>query len=87
MQTFNKKLESTHDILNQLGIVAPWKEARGRKPKYFFHTMQPGQIIEKPVALNKARAIQTAMKNAANRQGFKVTIQNKGNFLRIKLIK
>lgn len=79
--------ESTADILKGLGIQAPWIESRGRKPIYFFHDMQPGQIKIKNVPLKKARSIQTSIKNAANRQGIKITIQNKGTFLKIKRIK
>lgn len=79
--------ESIQEILKGLGIAAPWIESRGRKPKYFFHTMKPGEIITRPVSLQKGRTIQTSMKNAANRQGIKITIQNKGTFLKIKRIK
>ena len=87
MQKFNKEIEPMSEILKSLNIPAPWIEARGRKPKYFFHQMQPGEIITRAVSLQKARTIQTAMKQAANRQGIEITIQNKGTFLKIKRIK
>lgn len=84
MKKSNKKFETIEDILRRLDLVPPWMESRGRKWKYFFHTMRKGEIIKKAVSLKKARAIQCAMKHAANRQGFDVSIQNKGSFLLIR---
>lgn len=80
----SKDPESMADILESLNISAPWRESRGRKPKYFFHHLAPGQVEKRSVPLAKARTIQTAMKQAANRQHIKITIQNKGNFLLIR---
>lgn len=80
----NKKVETIEDILKSLKIVPPWRETRGPKPKYFFHTMKKGDVLKKEVPLKRARGIQIAMKHAANRQGFDVTIQNHGSFLLIR---
>lgn len=80
----NKKIESIEEILRSLNIPAPWTETRGPKYKYFFHTMRKGEIVRRPVSLKKARAIQTAMKRSAERQGFDVNIQNHGNYLLIR---
>jgi hypothetical protein len=79
--------QSTEEILRELNIAAPWIEARGAKRKYFFHQIEPGQVITRPVSLRKSRAVHTAMLKAAKNQGIHVTIQNKGLFLKIKRIK
>lgn len=79
--------QSTKEILEELKIFTPWVEARGAKRKYFFDKMQPGQIITRPVKRKKSRAIHTAMLTSAKQQGFRITIQNKGTFLKIKMIK
>ena len=65
-------------------IPPPWVETRGRKWKYFFHTMKKGEIIKREVSLSKARSVQVSIKQAANKQGFDVTIQNHGRFLLIR---
>lgn len=79
---------SIQEILQGLGIVSnEMQETRGRKKKYFFYHLKKGEQEKKKVTLSKARAIQTAMKNAANRDGIKVIIQNHGTFLLIKRIK
>ena len=87
MQAYNKKLEPMNLIFNSLGIEPPWLETRGRKPKYFFHHLQPGQIETRAVNPTKAKAIQTALKNAATRQGIRITTQNKKTYIKIKRIK
>lgn len=87
MKKHSSDPQSTEEILRELNIAAPWIEARGGKRKYFFHQMQPGEIIIRPVSLKKARAVHTAMLSSAKKQGFKITIQNKGTFLKIKRIK
>lgn len=80
----NKKVESIDDILRSLDLAPPWRETRGPKHKYFFHTMKKGEVVKKAVPLNRARNIQTSMKQAANKQGIDISIQNHGNFLLIK---
>jgi hypothetical protein len=80
----NKKVESIEDILRSLDLAPPWVETRGPKRKYFFHTMKKGEIIKKPVPLKYARSIQVSMKQAANKQGIDVSIQNHGRFLLIR---
>jgi len=85
MERCNKKLESIEDILRKLDLIPPpWVETRGRKWKYFFHTMKKGEIIKREVSLSKARSVQVSIKQAANKQGFDVTIQNHGRFLLIR---
>lgn len=80
----NKKIESIDDILRSLDLAPPWIETRGPKRKYFFHTMKKGEVIRKQVSLKRARTIQTAMKQAANKQGIDISIQNHGSFLLIR---
>jgi hypothetical protein len=80
----NKKIESIDDILKSLDLAPPWIETRGPKRKYFFHTMKKGEVIKKAVPLKHARTIQTSMKQAANKQGIDISIQNHGRFLLIR---
>lgn len=80
----NQEPESIESILKSLSIPAPWIETRGPKMKYFFHHLKPGQVEKKEVAKKKARTIQVSMKQAANRQGFDVSIQNHGDYLLIR---
>lgn len=80
----NGLFETPGEILRGLNILPAWGETRGPKPKYFFHHLRPGQIERKTVSLNRARSIQTSIKQAANRQGYDITIQNHGTYLLIK---
>jgi len=79
--------QTAAEVLKELNLFTPWVETRGAKRKYFFDKLQPGQIIKQVVKSKKARAIHTAMLTSAKQQGFKITIQNKGTFLKIKMIK
>lgn len=84
----NQEPEKVGDILRSLDLFpAPWIETRGRKRKYFFHHMKPGQVDKIKCFMKKARAIQTAIKKAANEQGFKIMTQNRGNYIAVKRIK
>ena len=80
-------LEAIGGILKSGLSLAVWNETRGNKQKYFFHLMQKGEIRRKEVKPEKARSIQSSMKQAANRQGIFITIQNHGNYLLIKRTK
>ena len=80
--------QAIQEILSGLKIVSDeMRETRGRKKKYFFYHLQKGEHFKKIVPLSKGRTIQTAMKNAANRDGIKIMIQNHGTYLLIKRIK
>lgn len=84
MKISNQEPQSIEEILRELDLVPPWKESRGRKMKYFFHQMKPGEVVKHFVSMKKSRAVQVAIKNAANRQKFDVTVQNHGRFLLIR---
>jgi hypothetical protein len=75
-----------HDVLQSLNLPGfpAWRETRGRKKKYTFYHLQKGEIQKIIVPLKRARAVQTAMKRAANKEKVKITIQNHGAFLLIK---
>jgi hypothetical protein len=83
----NQDFESIGSILLTGSQVLEWSETRGPKEKYFFYGMKRGEIRKKNVDPKKARTIQTSMKNAANRQGVPVTIQNHKTYLLIKRTK
>ena len=84
MKKWNKKIQSIEEILRELNLVPPWIETRGPKRKYFFHTMKKGQVIKKDVPVCRSRNIQVSIKQAANKQGFDVTVQNHGSYLLIR---
>lgn len=84
MKEKNKDPESIGSVLLGALEVIGWKETRGPKEKYFFYQMQKGEVRKKNVDPKSARTIQSSMKQAANRQGVSVTIQNHKTFLLIK---
>lgn len=77
---------SVHDVMQGMNLprFSIWNETRGRKKKYTFYHLQKGEIQQIPVQLKRARAIQSAMKRAANKEGVSVTIQNHGIHLLLK---
>lgn len=83
----NKELESLGSVLTRSLDILKWKETRGPKEKYKFYQMQKGEVRKKNCDPRKARSIQSSMKQAANRQGVAVTIQNHKTFLLIKRTK
>jgi len=78
--------ERVSNILSTMNLpdAALWRETRGRKKKYTFYHLAPGEIQRVTVPLKKAHFIQTAMKRAARNEGVHVTIQNHENYLLIK---
>jgi hypothetical protein len=74
------------DIMASMNLpgAALWRETRGRKKKYTFYHLAPGEIQRVAVPIKKAHTIQTAMRRAARIEGVNVTIQNHGTFLLIR---
>ena len=84
----SKEPESIGSILKDLNLIQTWDETRGKKRKYYFEHMKRGEIRKKIILFGqKSRVIQTSMKQAANRTGILITIQNHGSYLLIKRIK
>ena len=78
------KTEKAGNVFETLGIFPEWRENRRGPPrKYTFRNMESGKIIKKKVDPQKAHNIQIAMKQAANREKIKITIQNFKTYLLI----